>query len=69
MSADLLTQAVRQARCGDCDGWGIAIGPFDPNLGRQEVVQCGRCSGNGISLRKVRIFLAKHNGHADLART
>lgn len=37
-------------KCGECDGTGIKIGPFDEELGDRIVRDCRKCSGWGIKI-------------------
>lgn len=63
-----LTEAVQKARCWDCDGMGIVIGPVDKKTGEPRVRDCRSCDGNGIHITMARRLMAKGNGHADLAQ-
>lgn len=53
--------------CVNCNGMGILIGRFDPELGHRPVKECPKCDGWGIKinrpLEKALVSLASHDIH------
>jgi predicted methyltransferase len=58
---------IRSIACRDCDGWGIHLGPYDPETGRREVRTCPTCDGWGISLVKARRLAAQERREEETA--
>lgn len=63
-SDEIVTQIVREARCGRCDGKGFRLVPREDERGERipgevDKLDCRDCHGDGIKLKMAR-EMAKH---------